>query len=49
MLQLTRFHTKHKSDQLERLTGIRVVATEYVKRPGEAPLFVRVITAVKNR
>jgi len=49
MTQITRFHTKHKSDVLEQLTGIRVVATEYIKRPGEAPLFVRVIPAPKNR
>jgi len=49
MMTITRYHTKSKSAKLEGLTGIRIAATEYVIRPGQAPQFIRVIPALKNR
>lgn len=49
MIEIKRFHTRTKTDKLEALTGIRTVASIYVVRPGQKPLFVRADVSTLNR
>jgi len=49
MKEVIRIYSKRRSDEIEQITGIRVVANVFVKRGQDKPLFVRSIVAQQNR
>lgn len=49
MNETLRVYSRTRANQLEKLTGVRIIASVIVKRPGQKPLFIRDVVAPINR